>query len=241
MTEKNNHDLEEGDVVLGKVSRISGETVFVDIESNGQGTIITSEVAPGRIRNLRDYVVPGKKIACKVLEIENGNIHLSLRRVSAKEKDKVMKANERKESSIKILKSILGDEKGGKVASKIMEEKGNIYEFLQNAREEPKKLKKYIKGDKSKKILEILKKRRTKKVNVKAQFNLSTNQEGGIEKIKEILSPHKENIKYQSAGKYTLSIKAKNYKEANKKRDSILEDIREKAKEEDLDFEIEEK
>ena len=73
------------------MKRISGTTVFVSIEDDGEGTIITSEIAPGRIRNLRDYVVPGKKIVCKILSIDKaGNIHLSLRRVTDKEKREVM-------------------------------------------------------------------------------------------------------------------------------------------------------
>jgi len=56
-------EFEEGDVVLCTVEKIEGTVVFVNIDgTNKQGTIITSEVAPGRIRNIREYVVPKKKI-----------------------------------------------------------------------------------------------------------------------------------------------------------------------------------
>ena len=83
--------IEEGLAVLCTVTKIIGTTVFVKIEDNGEGTIMTSEIAPGRIRNLRDYVVPNKKIVCKILSIDNSNnIHLSLRRVSAKERKEVL-------------------------------------------------------------------------------------------------------------------------------------------------------
>ena len=79
--------LEVGDKVLCTVDRIVGTAVFVRIDnSNIEGEIIMSEVAPGRIRNIRDYVVPKKKIVCKVLRISSsGNIDLSLRRVTQKE------------------------------------------------------------------------------------------------------------------------------------------------------------
>jgi translation initiation factor 2 alpha subunit (eIF-2alpha) len=77
--------LETGDVVLCTVDRIVGTTVFVHIEGNGEGSIILSEIAPGRIRNIRDYVVPKKKIICKVLRISGDRIELSLRRVTLKE------------------------------------------------------------------------------------------------------------------------------------------------------------
>ena len=63
--------LEVGDIVLCTVDRIIGTTVFVGIEGNGEGSIVTSEIAPGRIRNLRDYVVPKKKIVCKQTNINH--------------------------------------------------------------------------------------------------------------------------------------------------------------------------
>ena len=77
--------LEVGDIVMCTVERIVGTTVFVKIDGNGEGSIILSEIAPGRIRNLRDYVVPGKRIVCKVLSIREHAI-LSLRRVGINEK-----------------------------------------------------------------------------------------------------------------------------------------------------------
>ena len=67
-------ELEEGQIVLCTVEKILGTTVFVKIEGNGEGTITTSEISPGRIRNLRDYVVPGKKIVCKILSIKEDRI-----------------------------------------------------------------------------------------------------------------------------------------------------------------------
>jgi translation initiation factor 2 alpha subunit (eIF-2alpha) len=74
-------ELEEGTVVLCTVTKIVGTSVFVKLDDyNKEATIITSEIAPGRIRNLRDYVVPNKKIVCKILRIDNkGQIDLSLR------------------------------------------------------------------------------------------------------------------------------------------------------------------
>jgi len=62
--------LEEGDLVLCTVEKIVGTIVFVNIDGEKkQGSIVLSEIAPGRIRNLRDYVVPKKKIVCKILRI----------------------------------------------------------------------------------------------------------------------------------------------------------------------------
>src|SRR3989338_8426687 len=114
-------ELKEGDVVLCTVEKIVGTTVFVNIEGNGQGSIIVSEIAPGRIRNLRDYVVPHKKIVCKILKVGENYVNLSLRRVTLKEKKEVLDRYEREKSSLSILKSIL-KEKANDIAGKIKEE-----------------------------------------------------------------------------------------------------------------------
>lgn len=237
MISEENKKLEEGDVVLCTVDRISGTTVFVDIEDNGKGTIITSEISPGRIRNLRDYVVPGKKIVCKILNIDKqGNIHLSLRRTSEKEKKDVLERFDKEKSSKKILRSVLGVE-AKKVIEKIPEK---ISFFLEKAKGKPEKLEKLTGKENAKKILNILEKRQKKQVGIKSYFKLTTDKENGVNIVKKILSPYKENIKYLSAEKFSLTIKKENYKEANKERDKILKKIEEKS-EGKAEFEIIEK
>ena len=54
--------LEEGEIIFCTVNKIVGTTVFVSIDGNGDGSLSFSEVAAGRIRNIRDYIVPKKKI-----------------------------------------------------------------------------------------------------------------------------------------------------------------------------------
>src|SRR3989339_26166 len=76
---------EESDLVMCTVNYIQHNSVFVSIhEYNRQGMIPISEIAPGRIRNIRDYVTEGRVVICKVLRVnqERGYIDLSLRRVS---------------------------------------------------------------------------------------------------------------------------------------------------------------
>ena len=71
-------ELEVGDIVLCTVDRIVGTLVFVTMQNKSEGSIVISEIAPGRIRNLREYVVPKKRIVCKVLRILENRIDLSL-------------------------------------------------------------------------------------------------------------------------------------------------------------------
>ena len=76
---------EEGEIVLCTVSKINPNSIFANLNEFGKsGMIHISEISPGRIRNIRDYVTENKVIVCKVLRInrERGHIDLSLRRVN---------------------------------------------------------------------------------------------------------------------------------------------------------------
>ena len=227
--------IQEGEYVLCTVQKIIGTTVFVKIEENGEGTIITSEIAPGRIRNLRDYVVPGKKIVCKVLSSEGRHIHLSLRRVSAKYRKEVMEKHEKERSSFAILKSITG--KAEEITKKVKEEEQSLTDFFEKAKQDPNLLKPYLNGAETEKILAILNEKKEKEVLVKIEFKLSSDLPNGLVLIKEILLPYKNNMTYLAAGKYLLKMKAESYKIANHKVDEILDDVEKKAKERHIKFE----
>lgn len=231
-------NLEEGDVVLCTVDRIVGTVVFVKIEDNREGNIITSEIAPGRIRNLRDYVVPKKKIVCKILRITGDQINLSLRRVTQKDKKEVLEKFSHEKSYRSILKTIL-KEKAEKVIEEIIK-RDNLYDFLQDAKENPKELEKIIGKEDSKKILEIIKKQKQKKATVKKEFSLTTIDPEGVQLIKKLLKIN-AGIKYISAGKYSIKIESEDAKSANNQIRQILEQIESSAKKEGMEFKIKEK
>ena len=76
---------EEGELVICTIGKVHFHTVFVKLdEYDKQGVIHISEISPGRIRNIRDYVKEGKKVICKILRVdkEKGHVDLSLRRVT---------------------------------------------------------------------------------------------------------------------------------------------------------------
>jgi len=233
--------IEEGDLVLCTVKRIVGTTVFVNIEENEkEATIITSEIAPGRIRNLRDYVVPGKKIICKILNIDKtGNVHLSLRRVTEKEKKQVQEIHQKERNALSILKTVNMQE-AEKTAEKI-KKKFYLYDFLQNAKQNPKILEQYFPKPEAEKILKILRERKEKQIEIKKQFSLSTSKSNGITIIKKILSPYKDKIIYLAAGKFTVKIKADDYKKANQELQKILKQIEQDAEKQNLEFQMKEK
>lgn len=234
-------ELEVGDVVLCTVNEIAGTVVFVKIDGNGEGSIITSEIAPGRIRNLREYVVPKKKIVCKVLRIsQNGNIDLSLRRVTQKEKKEILEQYKQEKSYKSVLKSILG-EKSEKIIQEI-ESKQRLFDFLEEAKENSKDLEKIVGKTDTKKVLEIIQTQKQKTAILKKEINLTTKDPSGLKLIKELLGNLKEvEIKYISAGKYSVKIEADDIKTADNRLKDILKNIEEKAKKAGFEFSVKEK
>jgi translation initiation factor 2 subunit 1 len=223
---------EEGELVLCTITKIMYHGVFANLdEYDKSGMINISEVSPGRIRNLRDFVEEGKKIVCVVLKIdrEKGHIDLSLRRVNENQKRKK-------------LEEIKQEQKAEKILEFLAQKEGLKFEELYNNIKEPI-FKKYLNFSScfadvvtsdlkleslgiDKKIaapLEELIRQRIKppEVELKGELYIQTYDPDGVDIIKEAISRAKEkndkvDIRYLGAGKYSMSIKATDYKEAEK-------------------------
>jgi len=247
MPSENINIIEEGDVVLCTVDRIIGTNVFVKIHLDNkevEGFMVFSEVAPGRIRNIRDYIVPKKKIACKVLRILKGGIELSLRRVTKEEQKEIKKKYELEKSFEKILKSVL-KEKAEKIIQKI-KEKEKVYDFLQKAKassKEKKQLESLAGKENAKKIIEIIKTQRQKKSVLKKEIFITTSESDGINLIKELLKEllkkvGNSRLRYISAGYYTLKKETEDIKKSDRELKGILADFEKEARSRGIEFSI---
>lgn len=236
-------ELSTGDLVLCTVDRIIGTTVFVNIDSLGEkveGTIITSEIAPGRIRNLRDYVVPKKKIVCKVLRVSGNRIDLSLRRVTQKEKKEVLEQYNLENSYERIMKNILGD-KYPKIIEQITE-KERLYDFIENSRENPEEIKKILGTQNVEKIMSIIDEQKKRKIEIKKEVMVTTTKSNGRELLKELFSNSGDiEVKYISPGKYSLKKTSDDFKKANQDMKQYLEKLEKYAKEKNLNYTIKDK
>ncbi|PIN90384.1 hypothetical protein COU57_03625 [Candidatus Pacearchaeota archaeon CG10_big_fil_rev_8_21_14_0_10_32_14] len=226
---------EEGDVILCTVDRIVGTTVFVTIEGNGEGSIVVSEISPGRIRNLRDFVVPKKKIVCKVLRTSKGNIELSLRRVTIKEKNEVMNAFKQEKRYKSILNTILGKETDSFI--KKIENKG-LVEFMNDVKKDPEILNSYLEKKFVDKIIEILSKDKKKKSIVKKEIVLRSYNSNGLLDIKDLFKDISKNVEvlYLSAGKYSLKLESTDLKKADNELNEIIREIEKKSKKLGIEF-----
>ena len=141
-----------------------------------------SEIAQGRISNIRDYVVPKKEIVCKILRISGDRIDLSLRRVTLKEQKEVKERYNQEKSYESILRSVLG-ENAEKIKG-IISKNGKVYDFLNEAKENPKELEELTGKEEAKKILDIISAQQKKKKIVLKEISLTATDTLGIETIK---------------------------------------------------------
>lgn len=228
----------EGDLVMCSVTKIEGATVFVKIDNDGEGSIVMSEIAAGRIRNLREYVFQHKRIVCKVLEVTKSNINLSLRRVTGKEREEVTNKAKTEQTFLTMLKQLVPNPK--EVADKIKVDY-DLAEFSDTLKENPKLIEKYIPKDKIALLTKMLSDKKEKAKIAQRKFTIKSNSETGLEDIKSILLSVKSDVHYLGASNFSISETGKDFKEVNQKLLASLEKIEKLAKEKKVILEIQEK
>ncbi|MBU1202360.1 MAG: translation initiation factor IF-2 subunit alpha [Nanoarchaeota archaeon] len=235
---------EEDELVLCTVTKVQPNAVFCDLdEYRHSGMIHISEVSPGRIRNIRDFVREEKKVVCLILKIneERGHIDLSLRRVNESQKRRKLEDIKQEQKAEKIVELLANELKKPleevykQVSKPILEEYDMLHLAFNEVVEHNLVLSKVGLDKKlSENLTKIIKdKIKPKEVMISGDFKITVYDEDGLEIVKTALQnaekiDEKVNIKYEGGGKYGLKVVAKDYKEA--------EDILRKAKEEIIQF-----
>jgi len=242
---------EEGEIVLCTVKKILYHSVFVNLDEyeNKEGIIHISEISPGRIRNIRDFVKENKTIVCKVLRTnkEKNQLDLSLRRVSLSVMKNKLEEIKQEKKSEKIL-GILA-EKTKTPVEKVQKEIGlNIIEkyallssFFQEVIQNNQIIKELKLPEKTEKILlEIIREKiKPPEIILKRRLKLQSYEPNGIEIIKKTLNEiqalaqkkkYDIQISYVTAPMYEIIITSPNYKEAETELKEIIEIITETMK-----------
>jgi translation initiation factor 2 subunit 1 len=220
---------EEEEIVLATVKKILHHSVFVSLDEyeNLEGIIHISEISPGRIRNIRDYVREGKRIVCKVLRInkERGHIELSLRRVNQSQRINKISEYKQETKAEKLLEQIAKELNKDlstlyqEIGYKLIETYGSLNEAFQNIALDPDQIKKFKLQKQLESLLlkTIQEKIKIPEIEVKGILELKSEAPNGVDIIKNILSKiQKGNIKitYISAPKYKIQVTATDYKTA---------------------------
>ena len=239
---------EEGEVVLCTVSKVNPNSVFLHLDEYDKvGMMHISEISPGRIRNIRDYVVEGKLIVCKILRIdkERNHIDLSLRRVNEtlrRNKLAEVKQEQKAEKIIEIVaKNAKKDVRGfySLITKPILDEHDMVYNaFIDVASGKIKMSDLKIPKEYEKEIEEhVMKRFKAEKRPVGGILKLSTYAENGVEIIKKLLKDIEKiknaDVKYLGAGNYKIHIESEEVKKDEKLLDEKIEEVLEQIKKHD--------
>ena len=103
-------------------------------------------------------------------------------------------------------------------------------------------MKKLVGEENSKRILQIIKKQKTKKSLIKKEFNLTSTRPNGLELIKNLLGNIKDaEINYLAAGRFSIKTLSEDPKKEDKRLTIILENFAKEAKEKGMEFSIKER
>jgi translation initiation factor 2 subunit 1 len=245
---------EEGELVLATVKEISPHGVYVTLDEYGKlpAFLHISEIATGWVRDISRYAKPGQKIVLKVIRINRSRreIDLSLRQVSGEEKKEKIIEVKKTEKARAILDAVklklkLDDNQVRELERVLTENYDSAYDSLEDiARRGQKAIQKipHLPTNYLEPLVSIsVEKITIPIVEVRGVMDIRVKTPDGIEVIKSALTSVEETrssgaevkAKYLGTPKYRLSVKAENYKVAERVLQSAIEKIRapiEKAK-----------
>jgi len=231
----------ENEIVLCTVKKVLYNSVFVSLDEykDKEGILHISEISPGRIRNIRDYVKEGKKIICKTLRVnrERNHIDVSLRRVSLSVKKQKTEELKQQQRAIKILEILEKQNKISKIdisnlTKIILRTHENLYSFFQETLTNPKLIDMVPKNMRASLDKIIQERIKIPIIKISSSLILKSNADNGIEEIKKALKKAETfaktkkldvKIAYISAPKYKLSITSSDFKKAEEEIKQVAE------------------
>ncbi|RUM33125.1 MAG: translation initiation factor IF-2 subunit alpha [Archaeoglobus sp.] len=224
----------KGEIVIGTVTRVLDFGAFVSLDEyeGKEGLVHISEVAPGWIKDIRDYVKKGQKVVCKVLDVnpKRGHIDLSIKDVNDRQRKEKIQQWKNEMKAFKWLeiageKVETGRDELLKVGKKLMEKYDTVYGAFEEVTYEGYEVLVPIAGEKlARAIAEIAQENiKPPKVKVRGYFELRSNAPNGVERIKQaLMEAYKQaknvemKLEYVGAPKYRIIIEAEDYKTAEK-------------------------
>lgn len=231
---------EWGEFVLCRVTRITPYAAWCQLEEYPgiEGMIHVSEVAGKWVHDIRDFVKEGKQYVAKIVRIDyqKNFINLSLKRVNKQEEREKLNSFRREQRAEKMLEQAAKElgknlEQAYEEVGFLLQEKfGELFAAFEEAREKKDVLiKNGISKEWSDAIAKVIEKSfKEKEIMIKAEIELKSYANDGVERIKDILSNLAKktgaNVKYISAPNYRIEIKTTDPKNTEKNLKEGLEE-----------------
>jgi translation initiation factor 2 subunit 1 len=238
---------DEGELVLATVTEISPHGVYVTLDEYGKfpAFLHISEIATGWVRDIERYAKPGQKIVLKVIRINKmrKEIDLSLRQVSGQErKEKIIevKKSEKARAILEALKKNLNlqDSDMEKLENILLDNYASLYDAFDDIARRGQKAVQRIEGL-SENYTQPLETISAEKitipiVEVRGVMDIRVKASNGIEVIRDALRSVEESrsssgvqvrTTYLGTPRYRLTIKAENYKVAERALQNAKEKI----------------
>lgn len=219
----------EDEIVLCTVTKVQRHGVFARLDEyeNASGLIHISEIAPGRIRNIREFVSEGKVVVCKVLRSDDrkGHIDLSLRRVNETVRRNKLEQVKQRGKAEKIIEGVaeLTKSTPAELYDEVLEKLegyDSLYDAFLDVAEGSLDLSKIglekTLGDTLHKL--VLERVKPPTVTVEGILKLRSFHPDGVDDVRRILveidALDDTSISYSGGGKYRFEIVAPDYKSA---------------------------
>jgi len=232
---------EPGDLVIATIEKVMSYGAYARLdEYNKRGFLHTSEISSSRIRKIRDYVRESQKLVLKVLRVnvQKGQIDLSLRRVTRRERIEKNKSWKKERKGEALLNEVaqkvnLPVNEVYQKAGAILEEEYGLYEGFEKAvKDGPESLINLgISEEIARVIARVAEDRiKIKMVKVRGVLELRCSKPNGVKCIQDALIGTKKSYKTEDARiqfyviatpKYSIEVSADNWKRAEELFDEI--------------------
>jgi translation initiation factor 2 subunit 1 len=236
---------EFGELVIATIEKVTEYGAYAKLEEyNKQGLLHISEISSSRVRRIRDYVKEKQKMVLKVIRVNvgKGQINLSLRRVTKRERIEKNKSWKKERKGEAILKEVA--EKVGlpiqevyQKAGLILEEKYGLYEGFEEVVKEGLEVltELGIPEDLAKVISQVAEERiKVKMVKVRGVLEVRCSKPNGVKCIKDAFigagkSHRAKDVKIEfyviAAPKYSVEVLADNWKRAEELFEKVCESV----------------
>lgn len=229
---------EVGELVVVEVDELHEHSAGVHIEGyDTHGLVHISEVSRSWVRDIRKEVSEGEKTVAQVLEVEDGSINLSFKRVNDKQKRETMQKWNKEQKADKFLQRV-ADETGQElddlyeaVAFPFQKAYGTTFEGFERAAMEDVDFEEIgINEDLASAVTDVAKNNISlKNVEMEGEMEITVPGTDGISTIRDALEIGDEaEVSYVSAPKYSIKVWGRNAEDAKNKMDTATKTIQQR-------------